>query len=78
MIKERLFQLLIVLALVLQILGIVAFKTKAPNVVTKIFDLLYFNNPFGVARNIIIFFVISLAVAGLSTFTYSIRKNYLK
>lgn len=78
LIKERFLQILIFLALVLQILGIVAFMTKAPNIVTNIFDVLFFNNPLDVVRNIQIFAVISLSFAVLSTFTFSKRKNYLQ
>lgn len=76
--KERLFYILILLGILLQILGIVAFITKAPNVVTKVFDALYFNNPFDDVQNIKVLAGISLLVAGISMVTYSRRRNYLQ
>lgn len=77
LIKERAFQILLLLAVVLQILGIVAFMTKAPNFMTDIFDVLFFNNPFDKAANIQRFIVISLLTAAVSVFSFSKRKNYL-
>jgi len=75
--KERFIQILILLAVILQILGLLAFMTGAPNFLTKVFDVLYFNNPFDDTRNIQIFAVFSLVCAGLSTFTFSRRRNYI-
>jgi hypothetical protein len=77
LIKERSLQILILFALVLQVLGIVAFLTRAPNFVTKIFDVLYHKNPFDEVRNIQIFAIISLVAAAISSFTYAKRRNYL-
>lgn len=77
LIKERSLQILILLGLVLQVLGIVAFLTRAPNFVTAIFDLFYHNNPFDDVRNVQIFALFSLVTAAISTFTYAKRRNFL-
>ncbi len=77
-IKERIFQILVLLGVVLQILGFVAFMTKAPNALTRVFDLLFFNNPLDEVRNIQLFAGISVLVAWLSIKTFSRRRNYFQ
>jgi hypothetical protein len=77
-IKERFFHILILLALLLQILGIVALMTKAPTIVTKLFDVLFFHNPFDNVRNIQIFAGISLILAWVSVVTFPKRRNYVQ
>ena len=77
LIKERAFQVLLLLAVILQILGIVAFMTKAPNIMTDVLDVLFFNNPFDKVVNIQKFLVVSMMTAAISVFSYSARKNYL-
>ena len=75
--KERMLQIFLLTAVILQILGLVAFMTKAPNLVTNIFDLIYHHNPFDKTSNIQILFIVSLISAAISIQTYSLRKNYI-
>lgn len=76
-IKERSIQILLLLAVLLQIFGMVAFLTRAPNFVTALFDLLYFHNPFDKVMNIQILLSMSVLMALCSAFAFSKRRNYI-
>ncbi|MBN1479347.1 hypothetical protein EH223_16130 [candidate division KSB1 bacterium] len=76
-IKERSIQILLLLLILLQILGMVAFLTQAPNFVIALFDLFYSHNPFDKVKTIQILLFISVLIAACSCFTFSKRRNYI-
>jgi len=75
-IKERFLQILMGLALLLNIFGIYA-MLKRPDFLITVFELLYVRNPFIETANVQLFLVFSVFLAALSVVSFGRRKNYI-
>ena len=75
--KEHTKTLLILIAVVLNLLGVFAFIAR-PAIIVNIFEFFIHNNPLADLNNVIRFSAISLALAVLSIASYTRRKAYLE
>ncbi len=75
--KERSKTILILVTIVLNLLGIIAFIAR-PAIIGKIFEFFIHKHPFADVNNVIKFSAISLMLAALTIVSYNKRKEYLE